>query len=58
MTREGKFNKEEGRRYFRMFNVRSVTLGNKIVETAEEARRLGREKAKESAQRLELKIKV
>jgi len=38
--------------------VRSVTLGNKVVETAEEARRLGKEKAKESAQRLELKIKI
>jgi len=58
MTREVKLNKEGRRRYFRMYNVRSVTLGNKVVETAEEARRLGKEKAKESAQRLELKIKI
>lgn len=58
MTREGKFSKEQERDYFRMLNLESVTTGNKTVETVEEARHLGREKAKESAQKLKLRIKI
>lgn len=62
MTRERKFSKEQARDYFRMLNLRSVTTsvttGNKTVETVEEAIHLGREKAKESAQKLKLRIKI
>jgi hypothetical protein len=58
MTSEGKFKKEQGSDYFRMLNLKSVTLGNKSVETVEEARRLAREKAEESAKKLKLKVKI
>jgi hypothetical protein len=58
MIREGKLGKEQKMSYFRIPNLRSITMGNKIVETVEEARDLGREKAKESAEKLKLKIKI
>jgi hypothetical protein len=59
MTRESKLKKKEQEEgYFRMFNLKSVSSGNKVVETEEEARRLGREKAKESGRKLKLEIKI
>lgn len=62
MTRERKLSKEQGRYYLRVLDLKSVTAsvttGNKTVETVEEAIRLGREKAKESAQKLKLSIKI
>lgn len=58
MTRERKLSKEQGRYYLRVLDLKSVTAGNKTVETEEEAIRLGREKAKESAQKLKLSIKI
>ena len=41
-----------------MASLRNITVGSKTVETAEEARRLGREKARESAKKLVLRVKV
>ena len=58
MTREGKLSKEQRMSCLRVPNLRSVIRGDKTVETVEEARDLGRQKAKESAKRLKLKIKV
>lgn len=62
MTRERKLSKEQGRYSLRVLDLKSVTAsvttGNKLVETIEEAIRLGREKAKESAQKLKLSIKI
>ena len=58
MTRERKLSKGQERGYFRVPNLRSITIGNKAVETVEEARDLGREKAKESARKLKLEVKL
>ena len=58
MTPKRKLGKEQATDYFHMLNLRSVTTGIKTVETEEEARRLGREKAKESAKKLKLIIKL
>ena len=62
MTRERKFSKEQEKYYLRMLNLKNVTTsvatGTKTVETLEEAVYLGKEKAKESAQKLKLIIKI
>lgn len=58
MSKEGKQSIEKKRGDFSMPSIENVTTGNKIVGTVEEARRLGREKAKESAKKLKLRIKV
>ena len=58
MTRERKLSKGQERGYFHMPNLRSVGIENEAVETEEEARDLGREKAKESARKLKLEVKV
>jgi hypothetical protein len=58
MTRQRKLGKEQNINYIHMLGLRSSISKNKIVETIEEARSLGRKKAKESGKILKLKIKI
>ena len=58
MTTQRKLNKEQNMKYIHMLSLKSSTKKNKIIETIEEARSLGRKKAKESGKILKLKIKI